>query len=104
MAPTWRDHLPSPRRRQPPARRSSQSRREADGFDTYLHLDDLFATAQRDAFDRRHIAVVAAPPERDVAVGWTDVIGGIEIQPTAARNEHRYPGVRCVRALICGAA
>ena len=43
-----------------------------------LDFDGLVAAAQCNAFDRSDVAVVAAPSQRDVAVGNHQVVGRIE--------------------------
>src|SRR6185503_3242800 len=39
------------------------------------------AAPEHDATQRADVAVIAAPREREMTLGWQDVVGGIEIHP-----------------------
>ena len=62
------------------------------------NIDHVFAAADRHAIHRRHVGVVAAPRQRDIAPVRHLVVGRIQIQPAETREEHRYPGVRRLAA------
>ena len=50
------------------------------------------------AFERRHVAVVAAVSVGDIAIGDEPVVGRVEVYPTRIGHEHRRPGVGHVGA------
>src|SRR5258708_31307296 len=54
----------------------------------------VITAAEHDATQRADVAVVAAPGEREMALGWQDVVGGIEIHPAQRWTPDREPGVR----------
>ncbi|KAI3483332.1 hypothetical protein L1887_53787 [Cichorium endivia] len=62
------------------------------------HLRVVMATAEDHTAQRRDIGEVAAPAEGDVLQRRQQVVGGIEVDPTVARTEHRNPGMRGIGA------
>src|SRR5258705_1120328 len=68
------------------------------GRDFDAHADLMLAAADKDALDGAHVAVVAAPGDRNVRVVHEAIVGGIEINPAERSTPERGPGMRCIRA------
>src|SRR5690242_14102511 len=56
----------------------------------------MVTAADDDALDRGHIAVIAAPGERDVLERGNLVVCRIDVNPAVVRRIGREPGVRRV--------
>src|SRR5258708_2235780 len=61
--------------------RQGQSSRFRRRRDADADVERVLATAKDDATQRAHVAVIASPGERHMAVGRHDVVRGIEIYP-----------------------
>src|SRR5262245_22932249 len=70
----------------------------SDPHHVHADLQRVLAAAENDAANRADIAVVAAPPKRDVAGRRQHVVGGIDVDPAAPGTVHGEPGVRGVGA------
>ena len=57
-------------------------------------INRMIAAPQNNAANRADVAIIAAPRQRDVALGRHHIIGWIYIQPARARAKDRDPGVR----------
>src|SRR5580658_508273 len=60
----------------------------------HRNADYLFAAAQRYAFHRRYVGIVAAPRHCKMLAARHDIVGRIEILPTEHGAPGRDPGVR----------
>ena len=64
-----------------------------------LNFHGLAGAAERDAFNRSDVAIIATPGQRDVSVGNHHIVGRVETEPAATRNENGNPGVGRLGAL-----
>ena len=64
------------------------------------HTDREFMPTAADdhAAQRRYVAEIASPRNRDVIGADAHIVGGIQIHPSERRAENRHPGVRSVGA------
>ena len=73
-----------------------------------LHIDPnlqrMRASAEDQAPQRTHIAIIAAPRERNVSIRRDDVVGGVHIDPADSRAIGRNPRMRSIGADESGLA
>src|SRR2546422_10505680 len=72
------------------------------GQDVHGDAQLLILTADQNATNRRHIAVVAPPTDRDMAQRRNTVVRWIHVDPANARTEEADPGVRGIHATKFG--
>ncbi len=61
---------------------------QRDDVDRHVHAS-VFPSVKITPLERRHVAVVTAVGGHDVTVVDELVVGGIDVEPAGARNEHR---------------
>src|SRR5262249_57158458 len=68
------------------------------GSDVHGHGQVVRATAEHDAVQWAHVAVVSTPGERHVLIARGLVVGRIDADPAAVAEPPRQPRVRRIRA------
>ena len=69
-----------------------------DRLHIHGYLQRVRSAAQHQAAQRAHVAIVASPRQRHVAIGWNHIIRRIDIQPSTPRTISRHPRMRCIGA------